>query len=73
MTTVEGNRLSVPKPNGYDRSDFVGVLKVFERGKPSKVFSDGHDGIYRAHLPLLPNGKADVNDTPRRASSTVDA
>ena len=65
MTTVEGNRLSVAQPAGYDRNDFVGVLEVFESGKLSKVFSDGHDAIYRAHLPLLPNGKADVNDTPR--------
>lgn len=65
MTTVEINKRQTPKPEGYDRNDFVGVLPIFECGKLTKVFSDGHDGIYRAHLPLLPNGKTDVNDTPR--------
>lgn len=65
MTTVGSNKRETPKPDGYDRNDFLGVLPVFESGKLTKVFSDSHDGIYRAHLPLLPNGKTDVNDTPR--------
>ncbi len=65
MTQVEDNRRPTSKPEGYDRNDFAEVLAVFESGKRKKVFSDGHDGIFRAHLPLLPNGKTDVNDTPR--------
>ncbi len=64
MTTVATNKLETPAPEGYDRLDFVDSLAVFASGKLTKVFSSGHDGIYRAHLPLLPNGKTDVNDTP---------
>jgi hypothetical protein len=41
------------------------VLPLIEQGKVKRVFGSGRDGIFRAHEPLLPNGKADVNDTPR--------
>ena len=64
MTTVEGNKLMPMAPDGYRREDFLGVLPHFTAGRLKKVFSPDRDGIYRAHLPLLPNGKADVNDTP---------
>jgi hypothetical protein len=64
MTQVEANKRMPAAPAGYRREDFVGVLQHFASGKLKKVFSPGHDGIYRAHLPLLPNGKADINDTP---------
>jgi len=65
MTQVESNKLMPSAPDGYNRDDFVGVLPHFQSKTLTKVFSDGHDGIYRAHMPLLPNGKADVNDTPK--------
>lgn len=64
MTNVRENRVMPEKPAGYKREDFEGVLQWFESGKIKKVFSGEHDGIYRTHLPLLPNDKADVNDTP---------
>lgn len=64
MTQVETNKLMPRAPEGYDRKDFVGVLPHFESGRLKKVFASGRDGIFRAHLPLLPNGKTDVNDTP---------
>jgi hypothetical protein len=64
MTQVETNRIMPTAPAGYQRENFVGVLTHFDSGRLRKVFSDGHDGIYRAHIPLLPNGKTDVNDTP---------
>lgn len=64
MTEVESNKLMPTAPDGYRREDFTGVLSHFTSGRLKKVFSDDRDGIYRAHLPLLPNGKADVNDTP---------
>jgi hypothetical protein len=64
MTTVAENRRMPAAPEGYRRDDFAGVLAHFSSGKLTKVFASGHDGIYRAHLPRLPNGKADVNDTP---------
>ncbi len=65
MTTREDNRLMPVAPAGYRREEFVGVLPYFTEGRLKKVFSSGTDGIYRTHLPLLPNEKADVNDTPR--------
>ena len=64
MTQVESNKLMPTMPTGYRRKDFIGVLPHFATGILKKVFADGHDGIYRVHLPLLPNGKADINDTP---------
>jgi FAD dependent oxidoreductase len=65
MTKDPANKVMPQAPAGYNREDFVDVLPHFASGRLKKVFDDGHAGIYRAHLPLLPNGKADVNDTPR--------
>lgn len=64
MTQRPENRRPPYKPDGYNRDDFVDVLKHFERGDVKTVFAADRSGIYRAHEPLLPNGKADVNDTP---------
>lgn len=64
MTKDPANKVMPQAPAGYKRDDFVGVLPHFTSGRLKKVFDDGRAGIYRAHLPLLPNGKADVNDTP---------
>lgn len=64
MTQVEANKRMPEAPEGYRREDFSGVLDVLKSGRVKKIFSAGHDGIFRAHLPLLPFGKADVNDTP---------
>ena len=64
MTTVASNQRDTPRPDGYDRNDFIGVLPVFESGTLTKVFAADRSGIFRAHLPLMPNGKTDVNDTP---------
>jgi hypothetical protein len=64
MTTAEENRLYPPAPEGYDRNDFTPILPLIVAGKSTKIFDSKHAGIYRAHLPLLPNGKTDVNDAP---------
>ena len=64
MTTVEENKLYPPAPEGYDRKDFTPILPLIAAGKITKIFDSAHAGIYRAHLPLLPNGKTDVNDAP---------
>ncbi len=65
MTDVESNKRMPEPPAGYQRDDFTAVLAHFESKRLQRVFSDGHDGIYRAHIPYLPNGKTDVNDTPQ--------
>ncbi len=67
VTNVDTNKRAIPKPEGYNRSDFLGVLPWFESGKLKRVFAADHSGIFRAHFPYLPNGKADVNDTPHAA------
>lgn len=64
MTKDPANKVMPQAPAGYKREDFVDVLPHFTSGRLKKVFDDGRAGIFRAHLPLLPNGKADVNDTP---------
>ncbi len=64
MTNDPDNRVYPEPPKGYDRELFVGVLDLF-RDTNLKVFDNGHGGIYRTHLPRMPNNKADVNDTPR--------
>lgn len=65
MTDDESNKLMPVAPEGYKRDDFIGVLEYFTSKRLQKVFADGHDGIYRAHIPFMPNGKTDVNDTPK--------
>ena len=67
MTDVAANRREPHRPADYDRQEFVGVLPLLTDGKFQRVFSSERDGIYRAHRPRLPNGKADVNDTPHAA------
>lgn len=64
MTQVESNKLMPAAPANYRREDFTDVLPLIESGRLTKVFDTKHAGIYRAHEPLLPNGKADVNDAP---------
>jgi hypothetical protein len=64
MTQVAGNKLAPVAPVNYRREDFTGVLALIQSGKLTKVFDGGHKGIFRAHQPLMPNGKADVNDAP---------
>lgn len=60
-------------PAGYKREDYVDGLPHFTSGRLKKVFGDGQAGIYHAHLPLLPNGNADVNNTPRAPVAAFDA
>ncbi|QDV69197.1 putative FAD-binding dehydrogenase [Rosistilla carotiformis] len=64
MTTDTTNMREPVEPKGYDRDDFIDVLKAFESGKLEHVFASDHSGIFRAHAPGMPNGKADINDTP---------
>ncbi len=64
LTDMPENRVMCQQPAGYDREDFVGVLQHLGPGGIEETISGGHRGIFRTHLPLLPNRKADVNDTP---------
>ncbi|TVP97187.1 MAG: FAD-dependent oxidoreductase [Planctomycetaceae bacterium] len=64
MTTDKPNMRAMSKPERYNRDDFVGVLPVFTSGNLKKVFAADRSGIFRAHMPLMPNNKTDMNDTP---------
>ena len=64
MTQDPENILMPTAPEGYKREDFVGGLDAFKSNELKKVFASDRSGIYRAHMPLMPNGKSDVNDTP---------
>jgi FAD dependent oxidoreductase len=64
MTQVETNKLLPNVPPNYRREDFTGLLQLINSGKLKKIFDTEHAGVFRAHKPLLPNGKADVNDAP---------
>jgi len=66
MTTDPENRLTPSEPNGYRRDDFVDVLPILDSGAIQRVF--GYPPIrtlFKAHEPLLPNGKYDINDVSR--------
>lgn len=65
MTTDPGNRVTPQMPPGYRREDFVGVLEHLQSGKIKRVFDYPKDCIFKAHLPVLPNGKYDINDVSR--------
>jgi hypothetical protein len=65
MTTRADNRIMPAAPAGYRREDFVGALAPFRSGRLTRVFAAGREGVFRAHEPILPNDKYDVNDTPK--------
>lgn len=65
VTDQEDNRVKPVAPVGYDRSEYVDVLPLFESGKLKSVWCARKDGIYKNHRPRLPNNKYDVNDVSR--------
>ena len=63
MTQVAQNKLPAPKPEGYNREEFVPVLELYKNGKLTHAFGEqGAKAIYKVQPPLLPNGKTDIND-----------
>jgi hypothetical protein len=65
MTREPDNRVSPVAPPGYDRRDFVGVLPILASGRIDRVFAYPSRCIFKAHTPVLPNGKYDINDVSR--------
>lgn len=65
MTTREDNKRLPEMPAGYRRDEFADVLAHFRSGRLQRAFAAGREGIFRAQEPGLPNGKFDVNDTPK--------
>ncbi len=64
MTNVPANRVPVTAPKGYRREDFLGVTALVEAGKIKRAFGGYRDtdNIVKAQIPILPNGKRDIND-----------
>lgn len=65
MTQNPENRVPIAAPEGYDPKAFESVLPLLESGKIKTVFCARRDGLYKAHLPPLPNQKHDINDVSR--------
>ncbi len=74
------DRLPAPKPGGYDRAEFLPLLDLYADGRLTHVFGIQHAGglelteglpavtskaPFKLQPPLLPNGKADINDMSR--------
>lgn len=65
MTQDPSIRVLPSKPAGYDREEFAPVIGWLGKPQVRTVFCDRTGGVYKAHLPKLPNGKHDVNDVSR--------
>lgn len=69
MTDRKENQVPVPKPEGYNREDYLGLLPLLEDGSVQYIFGDPfrgrNGGIYKRQTPTLPNGKRDINDVSR--------
>ena len=67
MTDVAANRVPVTAPKGYRREDFLGLAQLIADGKIKRAFGgyQDTDNIVKAQIPILPNGKRDINDVSR--------
>ena len=71
FTNVADHRVAINAPAGYRREDFISILPLLEKNAFKAVFTatSGHNnGIYKAQLPQLPNGKFDINDVSHSAA-----
>ena len=66
MTNDPENMAEVVAPEGYDREDFVGVLPLFEDG-PIKAVYGMSNACFKLQIPVIPNGKRDINDVSHSA------
>ncbi len=65
MTQDPANRVPVSAPKGYRREDFAGLAELIADGKIKEAIGAGPPepkAIMKATIPVLPNGKRDIND-----------
>ncbi len=64
MTQVPANRVMPVAPQGYRREDFAPLLGLIADGKIKQAFGGytDKDNVVKAQIPVLPNGKRDIND-----------
>ncbi len=66
MTQVPENRVPIPVPENYDREDYADLVPLVEADKFKSAFGyPGRPFVLKAHLPILPNGKHDINDVSK--------
>jgi hypothetical protein len=67
MTQDPAQRVPVTAPKGYRREDFAGLAQLIAEGKVKQAFGGYRDtdNIVKAQIPILPNGKRDINDVSR--------
>ncbi|MBI4626502.1 MAG: FAD-dependent oxidoreductase [Verrucomicrobia bacterium] len=64
MTQDPANRVMPVAPRGYRREDFAPLLDLIAAGKIKQAFGGytDRDNVLKAQIPILPNGKRDIND-----------
>ena len=66
MTQDPKNRVPVPVPANYDREDYAALVPLVNAGKFRSAFGyPGSPFVLKAHLPILPNRKHDINDVSK--------
>ncbi len=66
MTQDPNNRVPIPVPANYDREDYAALVPLVKADKFRSAFGyPGRPFVLKAHLPILPNGKHDINDVSK--------
>lgn len=66
MTQNESNRVPIPVPENYHREDYAAIVPLVTAGEFDAAFGyPGRRFILKAHLPVMPNGKRDINDVSK--------
>ncbi len=65
MTNVPENRAPTPRPADYNREDYLPVLGLLYENSIQSIYGLSASSIYKTMIPVLPNGKRDVNDVSR--------
>ncbi|MDB4679577.1 FAD-dependent oxidoreductase [Planctomycetaceae bacterium] len=70
MTNRAANRVWPQQPDNYNREFYLELLPLIASGQIEKPFhittlGSNKKAIYKAHDPVLPNGKFDINDMSR--------
>ena len=66
MTQDPRNRVRIPVPANYRRETYAAIIPLVQAGEFSAAFGyPGRRFILKAHLPILPNRKHDINDVSK--------
>ena len=66
MTQKESNRVPIRIPEDYNRDNYAAIIPLVASGKITAAFGYPSGGfLLKAHLPIMPNGKHDINDVSK--------